>query len=76
MKRWVHLNIYVNSLSETLQNQQRQFKQIEMSINEFIQLQGVIEGATGESIRMFYQDYHLPFLRSMNSLFSQYQQVL
>lgn len=70
------LNIYVNSLSETLLNQERQFKQIEMSINEFIQLQGIFEGQTGESIRMFYQDYHLPFLRSMNLLFSQYQQVL
>ena len=70
------LNMYVNSLSESLQNQQRQFKQIEISINEFIQLQGVIEGGTGESIRMFYKDYHIPFLRSMDSLLSQYQQVL
>jgi len=70
------LNIYVNSLSQTLQNQQRQFMQIEMSIIDFIQLQGVTEGETGGSIRMFYQDYHLPFLRSLNSLFSQYQQVL
>lgn len=70
------LNIYVNSLSQTLQNQQRQFMQIEMSIIDFIQLQGVIEGETGESILMYYQDYHLPFLRSLNSLFSQYQQVL
>ncbi|MFJ5965268.1 T7SS effector LXG polymorphic toxin [Bacillus sp. NPDC093026] len=68
-----------NAIDQTLEqlNQQSQnIKSLEIQINQIISLDGALKGKTGEAIRAFYAECHIPFLQFFQVVIEEYTSAL
>ena len=59
-----------------LSNLQKQIVEVDKDLSAIVGLEVSLQGETGESIRSFYRDHHVPFIRLLSSFLATYESRL
>ena len=66
----------MDTVEKDLDVQKQQLQQIEQSIQAFVDLRDSFKGLGGQSIRQFFESYHLSFLKQLFSFYEEYRETL
>ncbi len=66
----------MDTVEKDLHVQKKQLQQIEQSIQAFVDLRDSFKGLGGQSIRQFFEWYHLSFLKQLLSFYEEYKETL
>ena len=66
----------MDTVEKDLDVQKQQLQQIEQSIQAFVDLRDSFKGLGGQSIRQFFESYHLSFLKQLFSFYEEYKETL
>ncbi len=75
----IDIQSLLNSINELLQkitSQKTQLTDLQHTIENFVSLENSFKGDGGESIRRFYQEWHIPYLSYRHMTLENYEQVL
>ena len=59
-----------------LSNLQKQIVEVDKDLSAVVGMENSLQGETGESIRSFYRDHHIPFVRLLSSFLANYESRL